>query len=172
MKVSLFIVFTVCTLIAIIQSCDSDNGVKAPCEPESQQSTYIVLYYKDHPSCFHFNYDLEVELDDGVNFRYWMPGIIGDPNIDYPNSPPLAVNRNQGVDVRFTYSDKNPQIGPTTGSFTVNTEDHPVIYISFFADTTSPCGMFGEMCDSLVAFEIDEVMKCEGADSIFVSWVY
>ncbi len=100
-----------------------------------------------------------------------MGRIYSDPNLEYPNSPPLAFNRNGEVDVRFTYIDKNPQIGPTEGSFTIHTENHSVIYISFSADTTSPCDIFGEECDSLVAFEIDEDMKCEGADSIFVSWV-
>jgi hypothetical protein len=131
------------------------------------------LYYKDHPTCFEFGYDLQVFIDDGEFERYWMGRIFNDPNLEYPNSPALAVNRNREVDVRFSYTDKNPQIGPTEGSFRINTGSHSTIYISFFAVSSHPCYIRHEICHDLVTFEIDESMKCEeGIDSIYVAWVY
>ena len=173
MRLSACIIVILCSMFAFIQSCDSEDCATTPCEPESIEYTNIILYYKDHPTCFRFDYDLEVELDDGDNYRYWMQYVSSDPNLEYPNSPPLAVYHDRDVEIRFSYSDKNPQIGPTSGSFYINTGSHSVIYISFFAVASNPCLVLGESCDSLVTIGISEDMKCEeGIDSIFVSWVY
>ncbi len=167
-KCNIRIILVVLVLTSALISCGEDS-----CEcptPNPIEYTSVVFYYKDHPYCYSSTAGLEVELYVGDELiGYWHYGSNpADPNLDYPNSQPFPVELGSALNLEFRYWDKSGHEMRDTANLIMDDED--CTYVSFFADIENPC-LGAELCDSCIVFEIDENMKCEGADSIYVAVV-